>query len=85
MRFTSLTPEETGVEFANRLDLKNPMKRLYESGFVCGSVVVGDVDGDKQPDLLFTNGPGTNRLYRQIGNLKFEDVTQQAGIDGGPR
>ena len=48
LRFTSLSPDETGVEFANRLDLEHPLKQLYESGFVCGCVAVGDIDGDRK-------------------------------------
>ena len=40
------------------------MKRFCHSGFVCGGVAIGDVDGDEKPDLFFANGPGENKLFR---------------------
>jgi hypothetical protein len=82
-RFTLLSPQETGVGFTNRLDLDHPLKRLYLAGYACGGVAVGDIDGDGRADLYLVNGPHENRLYRQTGNLRFEDVTEQAGVTGG--
>lgn len=61
-------------------------------------LAVGDFDGDGLPDLFFTaiydprdppvpnSGWGVtgNRLYRNLGNRVFEDVTETAGVrDGG--
>jgi len=50
-----------------------------------------DYDGDDRPDLLLVNGspwPGhddgkraVSRLYRNLGNGRFEDVTAEAGLD----
>ena len=34
--FTKLTPEFTNINFKNQIDLNEPMKRLYHSGFACG-------------------------------------------------
>jgi Flp pilus assembly protein TadD len=41
-----------------------------------------DFDGDGRPDLFLVSGSvdGTNALLRNLGNGKFEDVTQAAGI-----
>ncbi|WP_197527793.1 FG-GAP-like repeat-containing protein [Posidoniimonas polymericola] len=64
-------------------DTSHPMKRLYYSGFAGGGVAIGDVDNDRRPDLFITSGPGGNRLYRQTGDLRFEDVTARAGVSGG--
>lgn len=41
---------------------------------------VGDVDGDGLPDLLVTTWAGPNRLYRNLGDGQFEDVTEAAGV-----
>jgi hypothetical protein len=51
-------------------------------------VAIFDYDNDGLPDILFVNGdrfqqtgtPPTGVLYRNLGGLKFEDVTQKAGL-----
>jgi hypothetical protein len=66
-------------------------KQLVET--MPGGIAVFDYDGDGRPDIFFTNGAQIpsleksspkfwNRLYRNEGNLKFRDVTEQAGIAG---
>ncbi|WP_228714650.1 FG-GAP-like repeat-containing protein [Posidoniimonas corsicana] len=81
--FTLLSPADTGVSFINEVDAGHPLKRLYHSGFVCGGVSIGDVDGDGTPDLFLTSGPGQNRLYRQSGPFRFEDITEESRVSGG--
>ena len=82
-RFERLNPDQTGVDFANRIDTSHPLKRLYYSGFACGGAAIGDIDGDGRPDLYLVSGPAENRLYRQVDNFKFEDITERAGVGGG--
>jgi hypothetical protein len=55
----------------------------------CGAAVL-DYDGDGRMDIFLVNGTTldgfpkgqepTNRLYRNLGNWKFEDVTKAAGL-----
>lgn len=45
-----------------------------------GGVAAGDVDGDGLVDLYFTSNLGKNRLYRNLGQFRFEDVTDRAGV-----
>ena len=47
-------------------------------------IAIGDVDNDGLPDLYQT-AVGGNRLFRNIGNGKFSDVTQQAGVAGSQK
>ena len=60
---------------------------------MAGGVAVFDYDQDGRPDIFFTNGANIatlqkdkpqykNRLFRNEGNGKFEDVTDQAGLGG---
>ncbi|UCC13799.1 MAG: CRTAC1 family protein [Gammaproteobacteria bacterium] len=44
-------------------------------------VAVGDVDGDGRPELFLT-GVGRNRLLRNLGGGRFEDITASAGVAG---
>jgi hypothetical protein len=68
-----------------------PAKRLIET--MPGGLAAFDYDGDGRVDLFFANGNATpsgpksdasyhNRLYRNLGGLKFEDVTRTAGLEG---
>jgi tetratricopeptide (TPR) repeat protein len=63
-------------------------QKMYE--FNGGGCAVLDYDGDGLPDLYFTNGcrwpvrenrfDHLDRLYRNVGDGTFRDVTQQAGL-----
>lgn len=52
-------------------------------------VAIFDYDNDGLPDIFFVNGDRfqndgaapTSHLYRNLGGLKFEDVTQKAGVE----
>ncbi|MDV6031017.1 MAG: CRTAC1 family protein [Phycisphaera sp. RhM] len=44
-------------------------------------VAVGDYDNDDHVDVLIT-GIGQNHLYRNLGDGRFEDVTETAGVGG---
>jgi hypothetical protein len=45
-------------------------------------VAVADFDNDGLPDLDVTGYNG-NALYHNLGNCKFEDVAEKAGVRGG--
>ncbi len=83
--FERLAPRATGVTFENRLPETadfNILNYLYY--YNGGGVAVGDVDGDGRPDLYFSSNLGENRLYRNLGGFRFEDVTARAGVAGPP-
>jgi hypothetical protein len=47
-------------------------------------VEIADYDGDGLPDIFVTNfSDELNTLYRNLGNLLFEDVTEKAGLQSG--
>lgn len=49
----------------------------YDHG---SGVAVADVDGDGLLDIYFVNQGGPNALYRNLGNSRFEDITERAGV-----
>ena len=75
--FTLLPPSHTGIHFTNVLAQD---RHLTNQILLNGSgVAAGDVDGDDQCDLYFCALDGANRLYRNLGNWEFQDVTADAG------
>ena len=44
-------------------------------------VVWGDIDADRLPDLIVSNLGGANRLYKNLGNGRFEDIAPTAGVE----
>ena len=42
---------------------------------------MGDIDGDGLWDIYLVSGT-SDRLYRNRGGLRFEDVTLKANLDG---
>src|SRR5918999_6310115 len=81
--FELLDPKSTGVVFVNELPEKpefNVLNYLYY--YNGGGVAAGDIDNDGLPDLFFTSNLGPDRLYRNKGDYKFEDITDHAGVAG---
>ena len=76
--FTLVSPESTGICFSNALSEERGLgSQILPSG---SGVAAGDVDGDGLCDLYFCGLKCGNRLYRNLGNWQFEDITDQAGV-----
>ena len=81
--FELLDPKTTKVTFVNELPETaefNILNYLYY--YNGGGVAAGDIDNDGLPDLYFTSNMGSNRLYRNSGDYRFEDITAEAGVAG---
>ncbi len=61
----------SGVVFSHDA-AKTPEKRLIEA--MGSGLAVEDFDGDGRLDLFFVGGAGTNRLYRNLGGMRFESL-----------
>lgn len=76
-----LGPEETRVDFRNDIFYTpslNIIEYLYFNNG--GGVAVGDIDNDGLEDLCFTSNQGIDKLYKNLGDLKFKDITEEAGL-----
>ena len=82
-QFEKINPKSTGVTFKNQLkeDRENNILR-YEYFYNGAGVAVGDLDNDGLEDLFFTGNMVPNRLYKNLGKLKFEDVSKSSGTQG---
>ncbi len=76
--FTLIPPQQTGIFFTNSLTEQRALaSQILPSG---SGVAAGDVDGDGRCDLYFCGLKTGNRLYRNLGDWRFEDITAQAGV-----
>jgi enediyne biosynthesis protein E4 len=84
MKLISLLPhEKTGIDFINHLredDSSNMIEYLYFNNG--GGVAAGDINNDGLTDLCFTASQGSNKLYLNLGNFRFRDITESAGLEG---
>ena len=70
--------EDTGIGFINDLREESiAQNRVFMNG---SGVAAGDVDGDGLVDLYFSGLEGPNKLYKNLGDLEFRDVTEEAGV-----
>ncbi len=84
--FKILSPESTGVKFSNNLTETDSLNYLnYAYMYMGGGVSAGDINNDGLIDLFFTGNMVDNKLYLNKGNLKFEDISEKAGVLGDER
>lgn len=69
--------ENCGVDFENFM--YRSRGKLIDTG---SGVALADYDGDGLIDIYLTGSDIANKLYRNVGNLEFEDVTDTAGVNG---
>ncbi len=82
--FTLLPSESTGVTFINIISDNKDINIIKYLNFYNGAgVAIGDINNDGLPDIYFTSNRFDCKLYLNKGNLKFEDVTERAGVSGG--
>ena len=84
--FTGLKSDQTGVNFNNTLTENDSLNYFtYSYLYMGGGVASGDINNDGLVDLFFTGNQVSNKLYLNKGELKFEDITENAGISGDDR
>jgi hypothetical protein len=71
---------ESGIRFEHHsVDdaWKNWKPAHYDHG---NGLIVADVDDDGLLDIYFVNQLGGNKLFRNLGKGRFEDITERAGV-----
>ena len=82
-QFDMILSSESGIDFVNKVvdgDNANILDYMYF--YNGGGVSVGDINNDSLPDLFFIANQQSNALYLNQGNLKFKNITEQAGVAG---
>jgi hypothetical protein len=81
--FEAKDSSDTGIGFVNTVkgdEKLNLMDYLYF--YNGGGVATGDLNNDGLADIYFVSNQGKNKLYLNKGNLKFEDISEKAGVEG---
>ncbi|MEQ9288528.1 MAG: VCBS repeat-containing protein [Cyclobacteriaceae bacterium] len=81
--FSKVPSDRSGIKFQNTLNNYEKFNVFTSQYFYNGGgVAVGDINNDGLPDIFFTANHGPDKLYLNRGNLQFEDITQEAGVQG---
>ncbi|HXO75679.1 MAG TPA: VCBS repeat-containing protein, partial [Puia sp.] len=81
--FRLLPPSRTGISFKNQLSESDSLNILnYANIYNGGGVGIGDFNNDGLPDIFLSGNMVSSKLYLNRGNLRFEDITDRAGVGG---
>lgn len=72
---------DSGIKFENKVtDDSSDNCFLYRNFYNGGGVATGDLNNDGLADIVFTSNMGSNSVYLNKGGLKFNDITETAGL-----
>lgn len=79
--FKSLSSAQTGIDFSNTLKPDGDLNIIEYLYYYNGAGVgIGDINNDGLDDIFLTGNQTADRLYLNQGDLKFNDITETAGI-----
>ena len=84
--FEQIPSSYSNVDFNNRLteDVSTKFNLLDFDYFYNGAGVgIADLDNDGLQDIVFAGNQVENKIYKNLGDLKFEDKSATAGINTG--
>ncbi len=80
--FSKLDAGTSGIHFSNTITENDSVNLVVDEYTYMGSGVgVGDFNRDGLPDLFFGASQASCRLYLNLGNHHFEDITKKAGLE----
>jgi enediyne biosynthesis protein E4 len=71
----------TDVVFQNNLTFTEQLNPYtYKNYYNGGGVSIGDINNDGLLDIYFSGNQVENKLYLNLGNMKFKDISKSAGV-----
>lgn len=80
-QFELINAIESGINFDFSLGDFYSRAKEYIFATPMGGIATGDYDGDMLPDIYITRPHGGNKLFKNLGNFKFIDVTSAANLN----
>lgn len=81
--FSKLSNRESGIYFSNDLSYDDDFNIFtYRNYFNGGGVGIIDINNDNLLDIYLTSNLNSNKLYLNLGDMKFKDITNEAGVGG---
>jgi hypothetical protein len=81
--FKLVPSSKSGITFVNKVDNTEDFNIFnYRNFYNGGGVAIGDLNNDGLADVFLTSNMGDNKLYLNKGGLKFEDISEKAGVSG---
>jgi len=79
--FTRLPSTYPGISFQNRL-VESREHNVFASWnfYNGGGVAIGDLTGDSLPEVVLTSNQDGPRVYLNLGNFRFRDITKESGL-----
>src|SRR5947199_274902 len=80
--FELRSPAETGIAFADTVREDDSLYNVIDFDYLYNGagVAIAHVNNDGLPDIYFAGNMVSSRLYLNRGHLRFEDVTEAAGV-----
>ncbi len=81
LKFQKIESDQSGLNFQNVVENTPELNALvFETYYNGGGVGIGDFDQDGLLDVYLGGNQVADKLFRNKGNLKFEDLTESSGI-----
>jgi hypothetical protein len=85
--FTLLPASYTNAGFVNQLDYDLQIREkfniyTYRNFYNGGGVALGDINNDGLIDIFMSSNMGSNALYLNKGDFRFDDISKSSGTEG---
>ena len=79
--FRNVDSSVSGIDFSNDLDPNGNLNIIeYLYYYNGGGVALGDINNDGLDDIYLSANQKADKLYLNLGNLKFKDISASSGI-----
>lgn len=81
--FELVPDDKSGIDFINKIDNEKDFNIFtYRNFYNGGAVGIADINNDGLADVYLTSNKEKNKLYLNLGNFTFKDITEEAGVGG---